>query len=188
MRSGEKDRFGFGRGEKGMLAWVSWALENGSSGSMDWGPLLLPGDLGSLNFLNFLKHDSYFSPRRCWEGPPHSSRQTNSGEVWDFSQSYSKGSWDLSESLWCLLSCQSKEAILEQACCERISFNHSRNSRSGQWDLFRGSRRGDSALFRKMWYRWRGRCWCCSGQPSWRRIAPEERGGRISQKTASSLQ
>jgi len=43
---GRKDEFGFGRGEKGMLAWVGWALNNGSSGE---GPFLVPGDVGMMD-------------------------------------------------------------------------------------------------------------------------------------------
>lgn len=43
---GRKDEYGFGRGEKGMLAWVEWALNNGSAGN---GPLLVEGDVGMLD-------------------------------------------------------------------------------------------------------------------------------------------
>lgn len=50
MKKNEKDEFGFGRGEKGMLAWVGWALNNGSA--LNDTPFLRKGDLGTI-ILNF---------------------------------------------------------------------------------------------------------------------------------------
>lgn len=46
---GKKDRYGFGRGELGAIAWVGWALNNGS-GDKD-SPFLQNGDLGNIPFV-----------------------------------------------------------------------------------------------------------------------------------------